>query len=318
LAALLCAATLATAATVGAARAAAQPVELAAPYEYLGWGDPQPPQEVLKQSGLHDLTLAFILARKGCNPEWDGSRPLLGGVDQQAIQSVRASGGDVSVSFGGWSGKKLGSTCKTPTALAGAYQQVIDAYSLHAIDVDIEHNEIKSKKVRRRVVEALALVRSANPGLEISITFPSSQSGPEASGQSLIADAAVIGFMPDAWTVMPFDFGAPKGTMAQASVDALEGLAGQLASAYGISQAAAFQHAGISSMNGHTDEAAETVSLEDFSQMISFAREKRLARVSFWAVNRDRPCGGGGPEEDCSGISQSPLAFSTLLAGYEG
>ncbi len=137
----------------------AQPVEQAAPYEYMGWGDPQPPAEVLDDSGLHDLTLAFILSRGACNPEWDGRRPLLGGSDQAAIEQIRAAGGEVDVSFGGWSGKKLGNACHTPQALAGAYEKVIGAYSLNAIDIDIEHNELRSKKVRQRVIEALALVR---------------------------------------------------------------------------------------------------------------------------------------------------------------
>ena len=168
---------------LGAATAAAQPVELAAPYEYMGWGDPQPPGEVLSDSGLHSLTLAFILSKGRCNPMWDGHRPLLGGVDQLAIEQVRGAGGEVDVSFGGWSGKKLGNACSSAAALAGAYEKVIDAYSLEAIDIDIEHNELRSTKVRQRVIAALELVRGADPGVEISITFPSSQSGPEASGR---------------------------------------------------------------------------------------------------------------------------------------
>ena len=116
--------------------------------------------------GLHDLTLAFILSHGKCNPEWDGERPLLGGSDEKAIESIRAAGGEVDVSFGGWSGKKLGSSRKTPEALAAAYQKVIDAYSLHAIDIDIEHGEFNSKKVRN-VIEALAIVQGQNPGIEI-------------------------------------------------------------------------------------------------------------------------------------------------------
>ena len=71
---------------LGAVPSVAQPVEQAAPYEYMGWGDPQPPAEVLADTGLHDLTLAFILSRGKCNPEWDGRRPLLGGSDQAAIE----------------------------------------------------------------------------------------------------------------------------------------------------------------------------------------------------------------------------------------
>ena len=127
-----------------AAATTSQPVEMAAPYEYLGWGDPPSPTEVMATTGVHDLTLAFILSKGRCQPAWDGARPLLGGSDAAAIASIRAAGGDVAVSFGGWSGEKLGTSCRTPAALAGAYQTVINDYSLQAIDIDIEHKEVSS------------------------------------------------------------------------------------------------------------------------------------------------------------------------------
>ena len=88
---------------------------------------------------------------------------------------------------------------------------------------------------------------------------------------------------------MPFDFGRPAVDMGHASIRALEGLASALVSAYGLSQAAAFQHAGVSSMNGRTDEASETVGLEDFQTIAAFAGEHHLGRLTFWSVNRDRP-----------------------------
>ncbi len=305
-------------APVAAARAAEQPVEMAAPYEYLGWGDPQPPASVIEQSGVKDLTLAFVLDRGACKPEWEGTEPLLGGSGARAIESIRAVGGEVDVSFGGWSGKKLGNSCRTPAALAGAYEDVVATYGLRAIDIDIEHTELSSAKVRKRVVEALALVRAKDPALEISITFPSSERGPETTALSLIADAAAIGFMPTSWTIMPFDFGPALTDMGDASVHAVEALAHDLVSAYGGSLAAAYERAGISSMNGDTDEGSETVSLEDFGTMLRFARTQHLARLTFWAVDRDRPCGGGGREEDCSGIAQEALAFTDLVAQYHG
>jgi chitinase len=299
------------------AAAATQPVDMAAPYEYLGWGDPQPPTSVMATTGIRDLTLAFILSHGKCNPEWDGSRPLLGGSDEAAIEAIRAASGEVVVSFGGWSGKKLGSACKTLATLAAAYQTVIDAYSLKAIDIDIEHGEFTNKKTRKRVIEALAVTQQANPGLEISITFGTEEDGPETPGRSLIADAAAIGFQPTAWTIMPFDFGPAQTDMGHASIRALEGLASDLVSAYHVSAATAYEHAGISSMNGETDEASETVSVEDFQTMLTFAEQKRLARVTFWSVNRDREC-GSGKEEECSGIVQQPYAFTDLLAQYDG
>jgi hypothetical protein len=292
---------------------------MAAPYEYLGWGEPQPPTSVMAATGIQDFTLAFILTSGRCNPEWDGERPLLGGTDQRTIEAIRAAGGEVDVSFGGWSGKKLGNSCRTPTALAGAYQKVIDAYSLHAIDIDIEHTEFTSRKVRKRVIEALAIVHADDPSLEISITFGTEETGPEPDGRSLIADAAVIGFQPTAWTIMPFDFGAPLTDMGHASNKAVEGLARDLVAAYGITPVLAYEHAGISSMNGQTDESDETVSVEDFETMLAFAEQNNLARFTFWAVNRDRQCTGGESSgEDCSGIAQTPYAFTDVIARYHG
>jgi hypothetical protein len=117
---------------------------------------------------------------------------------------------------------------------------------------------------------------------------------------------------------MPFDFGPAATDMGHASIKALEALAGDLVSAYHVSAAFAYEHAGISSMNGDTDEASETVSVADFQTMLAFAEQKRLARMTFWSVNRDRECGGGGKEEECSGIAQQPYAFTELLAGYDG
>jgi hypothetical protein len=270
-------------------------------------------------TGAQDLTLAFILSQGRCNPTWDGARPLRGGPDQSAIESIRAAGGDVVVSFGGWSGRKLGGSCKTVKALAAAYQKVIDAYALKAIDIDIEHTEFTSAATRKRVVAALASVQKANPGLAISITLGTGVGGPERDGQSLIADAAAVGLQPTAWTVMPFDFGVPVAHMGQVSIEATEGLARDLAATYHVSSAEAYRHSGISSMNGKTDEPDETVSIEDLDTMLAFAQANHLARLTFWSVNRDRECAGANQTADgCSGVSQAPYAYTDVIAQYHG
>ena len=65
-------------------------------------------------------------------------RALTGGIDQAAIEAIRAHGGDVVVTFGGSQGPFLEDASVSPEALAGAYQAVIDAHALKAIDIDIE------------------------------------------------------------------------------------------------------------------------------------------------------------------------------------
>ncbi|MGZ4734167.1 MAG: chitinase [Acidimicrobiia bacterium] len=301
--------------SVGAAPA---PVGRSAPYEYLGWGNPQPPATVMATTGIRSFTLAFMLSRKTCDPAWDGSRPLTGGADQAAITSIRAAGGDVVVSFGGWSGRKLGQRCKNVPALAAAYQKVITAYGLKAIDIDIEHSEIANAKTRARVVAALATVRAANPSLEIYVTLGTAPTGPDPRGTKLIAYAASIGFMPTAWTVMPFDFGGGNTDMGAASVAALQSLNRTLRTAYGVNAATAYQHSGISSMNGVTD-AHEVVSVASFQTMLAFAQQNHLARFTFWSVNRDRSCAVLNTVDDsCSGVNQTPYAFTNVVAQYQG
>ena len=297
----------------------AAPVGQAAPYLTLGWGDPPSPTAVMSATGIRQYTLAFVLAGRGCVPMWDGDRPLLGGADGASISAIRAAGGDVSVSAGGWSGRKLGSVCRTPAALASAYGQVVDAYGLRAFDVDIEHGEFTSARVRLRVVTALAELQAARPDLRITVTFATSPTGPDADGRSLVADAARIGFQPFAWTIMPFDFGVPVADMGATTVAAAEGLRADLESAYGESPSAAYAHLGISSMNGVTDEADEVVSVGDFRTILGYARTNHIARLTFWMVNRDRSCPTGvAPGDTCSGIAQADGAFTALDAQFAG
>ncbi|RKE22348.1 chitinase [Streptomyces sp. TLI_171] len=299
--------------------ASPDPVGLNAPYEYLGWGSPQNPVQVMQATGATQFTLAFMLSDGSCNPKWDGSRALTGGSDQSAVNAIRSAGGDVLVSFGGWSGNKLGEKCTSAAALAGAYQKVISAYKLKAIDIDIENTEVASATVRQRVISALKTVKADNPGLKVYVTFGTTTSGPDSAGLDLIKKGAAAGLAVDGWTIMPFDFGGHSGTMGAVSTKAADGLKNAVASAYGYDSATAYKHIGISSMNGKTDESDETVTTADFTTMLNYAKSHHLARFTFWAVNRDRACPSGTPAGDaCSGISQSAYAFTKIIASYHG
>ena len=299
---------------------AADPASIgAAPYLYLGWGNPQKPTDVMKAAGNKWFTLAFVLSDGGCNPKWDGDRALTGGSDQSAIKSIRAAGGDVIPSFGGWSGNKLGEKCSSASALAAAYQKVIDAYQLKAIDIDIEDTEFHSATARQRVISALKTVKSKNPGIKTYITMGTDQTGPDSSGVDLIKKGAAAGLANDGWVLMPFDFGGGSTNMATLTKKAEEGLKARLKSAYGYTDDEAYRHMGISSMNGKTDDAGETVRLSDFKTLLTYAQDHHLARFTFWAVNRDRACGGSNTDGDsCSGISQNPYDFTKVIAQFHG
>ncbi|MFI9803232.1 lectin [Streptomyces sp. NPDC052301] len=284
-----------------------------APYLYNGWGSPPSPSTITQATGVKWFTLAFVLSNGYCNPQWDGSRPLTGGVDQQTVNTVRAGGGDVIPSFGGYSGNKLESSCSSAGELAAAYQKVVDAYGLKAIDIDIEADAYSSGTVQQRTVDALKTVKANNPGLKVYITQGTGQSGPDTS---LIDRAASSGLTVDAWTIMPFDFGGAGQNMGNLTTQAAEGLKNALKNAYHYSDDQAYRDMGISSMNGVTDNN-ETVTVNDFRTILAYAQAHHLARLTFWSANRDRPC-TGGPADSCSGVAQSDWDYTRVLAAYTG
>ncbi|MGW6918961.1 carbohydrate binding domain-containing protein [Kitasatospora sp. NPDC054939] len=290
----------------------------AAPYLYNGWGDTPSPTTVMNATGIKWFTLAFILAQNGCNPTWDSQRPLLNGVDQATVNAVRAAGGDVVPSIGGWQGNKLGPNCATAEALAGAYQKVIDAYGLKAIDVDIENtDEFENTAVQDRILTALRIVKQNNPGLRTILTFGTATTGPTYYGNRLIEQAKALNADIDVFTIMPFDFGNASTDMYAATVSATEGLKNKLKSTFGWNDATAYAHIGISGMNGLSD-TNETTTVANWTAIRDWANTHHIARLAFWSVNRDRPCPGGGLQENCSGIAQNPWQFTSLTAGFTG
>ncbi|CAG7656182.1 chitinase [Actinacidiphila bryophytorum] len=290
-------------------------VQAVAPYLYNGWGNPPDPTTIMNATGVKWFTLAFVLSNGTCNPQWDGGRPLTGGVDQATINKVRAAGGDVIPSFGGYSGNKLEQSCTSAGALAGAYQKVISAYGLRAIDIDIEADAYSNGTVQQRTVDALKTVKANNPGIAVYVTIGTGQSGPDTG---LINKAAASGLTVDSWTIMPFDFGGAGQNMGTLTTRAADGLKNAVKNAYGYTDDQAYRHSGISSMNGITDDN-ETVTVADFRTILGYAQSHHLARLTFWSANRDRPCPGGYPNDDtCSGVSQQAWDFTRTFAQYGG
>jgi chitinase len=287
----------------------------AAPYIYPGWGNPPAPSTVVGATGIRAFTMAFVLAANGCNPAWDGEGGLTGGVHASTIAAIKAAGADVIPSLGGWSGNKLGPNCGTTDALAGAYQKVIDAFGLKAIDIDIENSdEFENTAVQDRILGALKIVKQRNASVKTILTFGTSTTGPTYYGTRLVQQAKALGANVDVFTQMPFDFGGGSD-MYGATVGASEGLKNLLKTTFGYTDAQAYSHMGISGMNGLSDQQ-ELTSVATWTQIRDYAKSKGLARFTFWAVNRDRGCPGGGVVSNCSGIAQNDWDFTRVSAGF--
>ncbi len=281
-------------------------------YLHLGWGRPPKMQKVMKATGLKSFTMAFVLSKGGCNPAWDGRRPLKGGVDARTIAQIKAAGGTVQVSFGGWSGRKLGTACTSPQAYAAAVQKVVKAYRPVALDFDLENDELKNAVVQDRILRGLKIVERKNPRLRIIVTMSTGKKGPDRWGLRLIRQAKVFGVGIDNYTIMPFNFNG-SNTRAD-TIRAAQGLKRALVSVRGWNDRTAYRHMGISGMNGHSDDK-EVTTPATWKAIRDWSSARGLGRLAFWSVNRDRPC-PGDVRATCSGVRQEPWQFTRITAGF--
>jgi chitinase len=313
------AAALAAAPSAQATAKAALPVNWYESAPYYSTLDSSAPDvgQVMSATGTKAFDLAFILAGGGsCAPSWDGTDPVSSDTQVAGvIGQIRADGGDVIVSAGGYNGTKLGQVCGSAAATAAAYQQVITAYGLHAFDFDLEEPEIENSAAIANELGAAQILQRDNPGLFVSITLPSTTTGANYFGQQLLDEAKSLGFTPNDYTIMPFD-GGFSGASSQ--VTALGDFNAQLMSTFGWSSAQAYAHEGFSGMNGRTD-SAEFFYQSDFQTVLNFAENSGMSRYTFWSVNRDRQCNPVDPgytSSECSGVAQNPWDFTAFTVAF--
>src|SRR4029078_8624953 len=168
----------------------------------------------------------FIISNGSCTATWNGDTPLSSNLYVNDINSLRAQGGDVIISFGGAAGVALvefGRACTSVSALQAAYQSVITKYRLTWIDLDIEGASIAdAASVNRRNQRSRAL-QAAIPGLRVSYTLPVNPTGLDGNGTNLLANAKANGTRVDVVNVMAMDYGSCGIDMGAAAINAATG-----------------------------------------------------------------------------------------------
>lgn len=275
--------------------------------------------EVMAATNQKTFQLAFILADgNSCSPAWDGEHPVSSDTAvAEVVDNIRAEGGDVSVSVGGYGGTKLGQTCGSIAATADAYQQVVDKYDLKAIDFDLEEPEYEHSEAIRRELGAAQALQEDNSDLYISVTLPGTVAGGTGwFGEKLLDQAKSLGFTPDNYSIMPFDGGYGGDPAKQ--ITAAKKFHGLLMEHFGWGATKAWRHEGMSLMNGRTDNGGY-FDQSDFQTVLDFALDKGMARYTFWSVNRDRECtppDNGHTEGNCSSVEQEPWEFTTYTVAF--
>ena len=301
--------------------ASAWPAHVFAPYVDTGLSNTTL-TTVAADYGTKYFTLAFV---NGSGCQW--SLPNQSGWQSQ-ISSLQSEGGDVSISFGGYTADTdatdLGAACSSASAMATQVESVVTALGVTHLDFDIESNELTDSADYTRTAQALAQVRSwassTGRSLSISYTIPVLSSGFTSPGISVLDAAVANGFRPDVVNIMTMDYGSSGTEMGTAADQALDASASQLTSVFGVSSGSAYAMLGNTPMIGQNDSSGEIFTLADASTVESYAAQKGIAMLSFWSEGRDN---GGCPGQTsasstCSGLSQNSGAFTQAFQSFTG
>ncbi len=289
-----------------------------------------------RDHNIQFFTLAFITADSQNQPAWGGYDAYALGSDFDAnmkaqIDGVRALGGDVIVSFGGAANQEIAEVITDPVALQAAYQSIIDAYGITHIDFDIEGAAVADHaSIDRRNVAIAGLQQAAAAAgrtLDVSYTLPVLPTGLTADGLYVLQSAVARGVNIGVVNIMAMDYGDgaapnPQGQMGDYAIQAATSLFSQLQSVYGTAKTdqELWKMVGITPMIGVNDITTEVFDQQEAEEVLAFAEQHDIGRLSFWSLNRDQQNANGQlnyVDLKSSSILQSPFEFSEIFGTFD-
>jgi len=276
-------------------------------------------------SGVKYFTLAFLetTSKNSCTLAWNGSKTqtVAAGRYLSDIASLRAAGGDIIPSLGGWSadqgGTEIGDSCTNVDSIAAAYEQLVTTYDVTRIDMDIEGRSLTKPAGISRRNQAIAKLQAwaAQQGrtVQIQYTLPTNANGLGSDSLAVLQDAVKNGVRIDLVNPMVFDYYDKVTTdMGAAAISASNGLHTQLQTLLpSKTSAQIWAMQGATMMNGVDDypKRTEVTTVAAAQQLMTFAQQKGMSELSIWAIQRDN---------SSSGIAQDPYAFSHALSPFTG
>jgi hypothetical protein len=319
-----------------AAAYTALPAHVYAPY-YETYLAPSTPSiaATAQASGAKYFSLAFLQAtsKGSCSIDWNSnsSQPL--SYYNSDIASLRALGGDVIPTFGGYSadhgGTEIADACTNVSQIAADYESVITTLGVARLDMDVESSSLNNTAGIGRRNQAIAMTErwAAANGipLQIQYTIPVEQYGLDPNGEAVLQSAVANGATVTSVNIMVFDYYIAKEgvvEMGQAAINAATNTHTQLQSIFlNLTSAQIWNMEGMTMLPGIDDLRKKTeVTYEpDATTMLNFAKSSNMNFLSIWAIQRDNGgCPGAVDSNTCSGITQNTWDFSHLLEPFTG
>ena len=331
-----------TANSAAAATYTPLPAHVYAPY-YETYLAPNTPSitATAQASGAKYFTLAFLQStgKNSCSLDWNGlsSQPLE--YYNSDIASLRAMGGNVIPSFGGYSadhgGTEIADSCTNVNLIAQDYEQVIQTLGVTRLDMDVESSSLNNTAGIDRRNQAIAMTEqwaaAQNPPipLQIQYTLPVEQYGLDPNGEAVLQSAVANGATVTSVNIMVFDYYIHNEgvvEMGTAAENAANNTHTQLQSIFpSLTPAQIWSMEGMTLLPGIDDLRKKTeVTYEpDATTMLNFAQapapSSSMNFLSIWAIQRDNGgCPGAVDSNTCSGITQNDWDFSHLLEPFTG
>jgi hypothetical protein len=297
------------------------------------------PAALSSASGAKYLTLAFLqTASSGsCQVDWNGNpaTPVSSSIYGSDIAKIRAAGGDVIPSFGGYgadtTNTEIADSCTSVPAIAAEYERVITTYGVTRLDMDVEANSLSQATnaagIDRRN-KAIALVEKwaarTDRVVQFVYTIPTFATGLTSDGQALLANAKANHARIDIVNVMTFDYyDGQQHEMGSDSIEAAGALFNTLHGLYpNVPPQRLWRMVGLTNMVGIDDYGApqEVFTLADATTVEQWAAAHGIGELSFWAIERDNDangsCIGLKGQGACSGVAQSPWDFSHIFEPF--
>jgi Glycosyl hydrolases family 18 len=316
----------------------ALPAHVYAPY-YETYLAPNTPSitATAQASGARYFTPAFLQStgKNSCSLDWNGNSAQPLNYYASDIASLRAMGGDVIPSFGGYSadhgGTEIADSCTNVQSIAADYEQVITTLGVTRLDMDVESSSLNNTAGITRRNQAIALTEqwAAANGipLQIQYTIPVEQYGLDPNGEAVLQSAVANGATVTSVNIMVFDYYIAKEgvvEMGTAAENAANNTHTQLQSIFpSLTSAQIWSMEGMTLLPGIDDLRKKTeVTYEaDATTMLNFAQSpaSNMNFLSIWAIQRDNGgCPGTVDSNTCSGITQNTWDFSHILEPFTG
>jgi hypothetical protein len=316
--------------------------------------------QLAAESGARYQVLAFLQTDMmgSCTVYWNGdtATPVAWSTFGSEIRQIRALGGDVWPSFGGYTadtfGTEIADSCTDVNAIAQQYEKVITTYDFTRLDMDVETDYCGDVNAQGQCVSPGALQNTAgidrrnraiaivedwaaehHRPLQVVYTLPVAQSGPLAAEDFVLQNAIADGARVSIVNIMTFDYyGNEPNNMVLDTETAAQGLVSELRQLHPDTPTAQlWRMVGVTEMIGIDDYGPdETLSLDGARAVEDWASDRHIALVSFWALQRDSETGSPasvcpftgtqatwpGASGDCSSVVQEPWEYSHIFERF--